>query len=87
MDKTDFTCPVDLEKAVQVYCEGRDVVPVFVKILPDKYVSATARCRISVNDADWGTIMDPLFWPEDVEVREWYTKDKELNTKKATHDG
>ena len=88
VDKTEFESPEDLESALQVYCEERGVGTIFVKILTDKYESPTARCRICVFEADWVTVMDPDFWPEDVEVREWFVNPRDRkNNNKPNHEG
>ena len=86
--KTEFNSPEDLESALQAYCEERGVGTVFVKVLVDKYESNTARCRICVFEVDWMTVMDPTFWPEDVEVREWFVNPKDKkNANNNKHDG
>ena len=75
--KTEFESPADLEGALEGYCAEQGITTVFVKVLTDKYESPTARVRICVKEAEWERIMDPSFWPEDVEVREWYANPKD----------
>ena len=72
-----FRGPEDLEEAMKIHCSERGVNANFARVMPNTYGSAIVGCRVNMDEEDFETLLDPLFWPSDVEVREWFPRGRE----------
>ena len=72
----DFKTPEDMEEAVKLYCRERGVNINFARVITNAYGSSVG-VRVNVREEDYETLLDPIFWPSDVEVREWLPRGRE----------
>ena len=62
-----------MEDAIQDYCEERGVAIYYIRIISNTE-DGLANIKIQVAACDLHTVLDQTFWPENVNVREWYNK-------------
>ena len=72
-----FDTPEEMEEAIKYYCQERNVKINFARVMPNPYGNDTVGCRVSCSDDDYDALMNAEFWPNNVEVREWFHKPRE----------
>ena len=57
--------------SVREYCRDHGIKPVFIRIIPVRYDSNRAGCKLTVVEEDFERVLDDEFWPDNITVREW----------------
>ena len=72
-----YKSPDDMEEAMKIHCRDRGINANFCRVMTNNYGSSTVGCRVNVREEDFNMLLDPEFWPADVEVREWLPRGRD----------
>ena len=67
-----YNTPEEMSDAIQDYCEERGVGVFFIRIMRNQFDDNLANIKLTVAMADYETVVEDGFWPENVFAREWY---------------
>ena len=77
LDVGDGNGSEDMMESVRSYCVDKGVTPLYIRIIPVRYDCTRVGCRLTISEEDFERVMDELFWPDDVSVREWTPKPRD----------
>ena len=77
IDVEGVSDPDDLVEVIRQYCLERAVRPVFIRIIPSRYDSTRAGCKLTVREDDMDAVLTSDFWPNGVRSREWVYRSRD----------
>ena len=89
----NFTNSEELEDSVRYYCRERGVNIVFARVMTNSVNTNAVGCRVCIREEDLDAVYEDGFWPNKVEVREWYQKPRDrrpsrnFNNASAAYEG
>ena len=78
----NFSNSEELEDSVRYYCRERGVNIVFARVMTNNVNANAVGCRVCIREEDLNAIYEEGFWPNKVEVREWYQRPRERRPSK-----
>ena len=86
LERMHYKSSEEVEDAVFFYCRDRGVEVLYAKEIKNRFESHIACVKITVSESNMQIVLDEEFWPEDVEVRQWYQNNRSRRPSRAYPD-